>query len=271
MKISSLIATSLVLSSVALIAPQAASNSAAAAASCALEIPCKVGTRSYHARAPDNWDGKTPLPVLMHFHGWGRQGPLIMKHSRIAGATRKMGVLLLAPNGQGRSWRFWSQDTQDVPFAESVLEDAAKRWPIDHSKIFVSGYSYGSAMAWRFACAQGDKVNTLLAISGTLPSQDEICNAPVNVRHVHGTRDTVMDMPIGDDGDVTYAVKLWRERNFCNDTPPKKRSWRALKRLSFNRHTWNKCDSGKSVILDVHKRGHFIPRQWIKTQLEQLL
>ncbi len=271
MKIRSHFSASVILSSLAFIPAQSASAQTEASTACALEIPCRIGERSYHARIPDGWDGKTPLPVLMHFHGWGRQGPLIMKHTRIAGATRKLGVLLLAPNGQGRSWQFWTPDTQDVPFAESVLEDAAKRWPIDRSKIFVSGYSYGSAMAWRFACAQGNKVNTLLAISGTLPSQEETCNSPVNVRHVHGTRDTVMDMPIGDDGDVTYAVKLWRDRNFCKDTSPTKQSWRALQRLSFNRHTWNKCESGKSVILDVHKRGHFIPRQWIKTQLEQLL
>ena len=245
--------------------------SADASETCALEVPCEIDGRSYHARVPDGWDGKSSLPVLMHFHGWGRQGPLIMKHSRIAGATRKMGVLLLAPNGRGRSWQFWSKDTQDVAFADSVLKDAAKRWPIDQSKIFVSGYSYGSAMAWRFACESGGKINTLLAVSGTLPSQEEKCASPVNVRHVHGTKDTVMDMPIGNNNDVTYAVKLWRERNLCKDTQPQKANWQAVKILSFSRHTWSKCESGKNVILDVHKRGHFIPRFWIERQLQQLL
>ena len=108
--------------------------------SCQLAVPCPVGDgdRSFHARPPDNWDGKSPLPVLLHFHGWGRQGPLIMKHGRIAGATRKLGVLLLAPNGLGRTWDFWSPETDDVDFALQVIEEAAKRWPIDRSKIFVS-------------------------------------------------------------------------------------------------------------------------------------
>lgn len=253
------------------ISPQPNRSIAKAAEPCALEVPCEIGSRSYHARTPDGWDGITPLPVLMHFHGWGRQGPLIMKHSRIAGATRKMGVLLLAPNGRGRSWDFWSHNTKDVAFADSVLENAAKRWPIDRSKIFVSGYSYGSAMAWRFACSKGEKVNTLLAISGTLPSQDEECATPVNIRHVHGTSDTVMDMPIGQKNDVTYAVKLWRDRNMCSDQTPKLSAWKAVKILDFNRHTWKDCKSGKSVILDVHKRGHFIPRFWIERQLQQLL
>ena len=90
-------------------------------AECELAVPCPAGDRSFHARLPDNWDGKSPLPVLLHFHGWGRQGPLIMKHGRIAGATRKLGVLLLAPNGLGRTWDFWDADTDDVDFALQVI------------------------------------------------------------------------------------------------------------------------------------------------------
>ncbi len=240
-------------------------------APCQLAVPCILNDRSYHARLPDNWDGKTPLPVLMHFHGWGRQGTLIMKHERIAGATRERGVLLLAPNGLGRSWQFWSSDTEDIPFGRAVLEDAAKRWPIDTSKIFVSGYSYGSAMAWRFACAEGARINTLLAVAGTLPSQDEECHSPVRVRHVHGTSDNVMDYPFGPQGDVEHAVKLWRDRNKCDHGAVSKTNWQLVPILPFTRYEWKSCGSGKSVVLDAHTRGHFIPRFWIGRQLDELL
>ena len=238
---------------------------------CELAVPCPVGNRSFHARPPDNWDGKTPLPVLLHFHGWGRQGPLIMKHGRIAGATRKLGVLLLAPNGLGRTWDFWSPDTDDVEFALQVIDEAAKRWPIDRSKIFVSGYSYGSAMAWRFACAAGSRVNTLLAVAGSIPDQSEECEAPVNIRHVHGTRDNVMDYPFGPNGEVEGAVALWRAQNGCADKADNLEDWQAVKILKFTRHRWESCQSGKSIVLDVHKRGHFIPRFWIERQLKELL
>lgn len=238
---------------------------------CGVELPCSVGSRSYYALPPDGWDGKTPLPVMLHFHGWGRQGKLIVNHGRIAGATRKKGVLLLAPNGNGRSWSFWSSDTDDIPFARDVLADAAKRWPIDKSRILVSGYSYGSAMAWRFACAEGSRISALLAIAGTLPDQSEECATPVHIRHVHGTRDTVMDFPFGPNNDVTWPVKLWRDRNGCEDNSLRKSQWQARKKLPFTRHIWNNCASGKQVILDVHKRGHFIPRFWIARQLKELL
>ena len=238
---------------------------------CEMAVPCPVGDRSFHARLPDNWDGKSSLPVLLHFHGWGRQGPLIMKHGRIAGATKKLGVLLLAPNGQGKTWNFWRPGTPDVDFALAVLDEAAKRWPIDRSRIFVSGYSYGSAMAWRFACAAGNRINTVLAVSGTIPDQSESCASPVNFRHVHGTRDTVMDYPFGPDGQVEGAVALWRKQNGCPDKADSLETWKAVKILSFQRHRWSNCASRKSIVLDVHNRGHFIPRFWIERQLRELL
>ncbi len=239
--------------------------------SCELQVPCEVGARSYHARLPDNWDGKTPLPVLLHFHGWGRQGTLTVRHDRIAGATSKMGVLLLGPNGRGRSWDFWDASSSDVAFAEQVIEDAAKRWPIDRSRVFVSGYSFGSAMAWRFACADGSGIHTVLAISGSLRGEDEDCANPVNLRHVHGTKDTVMSYPFGPDGTLEAAVALWIARNGCRKKPDGKSSWQAVKNLPFLRHIWTDCASKKTVVLDVHQRGHFIPRLWIAKQLEELL
>lgn len=252
-----------------LLAPFSASHAQTASQDCVADIPCQLGSRSYHVLPPDDWDGVTPLPVLLHFHGWGRQGTLIVKHSRIAGATRPRGVLLLAPNGLGGSWDFWDEGSPDTDFAADVLEDAAKTYPIDTDNIMISGYSYGSAMAWRYACENGSNVRALLAVSGTI-SQGETCDtAPNEVRHVHGTRDTVMDFPFGPNGDTTYPVALWREKLGCS-TPTETEAYSTTEKDHFERVTWGQCETG-SVTLDVHPRGHFIPRGWFARQLDDLL
>jgi polyhydroxybutyrate depolymerase len=239
---------------------------------CHAADPCRLDRRSYHALLPDNWDGVSAMPVLVHFHGWGRQGTLIVKHGRIAGATRKTGVLLLAPNGDGRTWDFWDADTADVDFTNQVIEDAARRWPIDRARIFVSGYSYGSAMAWRYACAEGSKVRALLAVSGSFRNVEAKCpGGPVEVRHVHGTDDGVMDFPFGPRGEKTWPVELWRRQNGCGEKPDRISNWHIAKWVPFTRHVWTSCSSGKPVILDVHPRGHFIPTGWIRKQLDELL
>lgn len=241
---------------------------ASAAHACEGQTPCKIGDRSYHLLAPDGWDGVTPLPVLLHFHGWGRQGTLIVKHGRIAGATRPRGVLLLAPNGLGKTWDFWGAGSADTDFAAAVIEDAASRYPIDRGNIYVSGYSYGSAMAWRYACENGAELRALLAVSGTL-EQSELCDtAPQEVRHVHGLKDTVLDFPFGPDGDTTYPVALWRDHMGCGPVTATEQ-YSTTEKDNFDRSVWA-CDGGK-IVLDIHPRGHFIPRGWFARQLDDLL
>ncbi|MFT4707579.1 MAG: polyhydroxybutyrate depolymerase [Ascidiaceihabitans sp.] len=50
-------------------------------------------------------------------------------------------MLLIAPNGNRKTWDFWDDDTDDVPFGDAVLADVAKNFPIDMDRIYVSGYS----------------------------------------------------------------------------------------------------------------------------------
>lgn len=244
---------------------------AAFEADCVLDVPCQLGDRSYHMSVPDGWDGQSPLPVMLHFHGWARTGALPVQHQRISGATRPRGVLLLAPNGLGKTWDFWTSDTDDVAFASSVIEDAANRFPIDRENIFVSGYSYGSAMAWRYACENGNDVRALLAVAGTLDQNEDCPHAPREVRHVHGVKDTVMDFPIGAGGDVTYSVALWRAALGCDDVQAQSLGpWKQVEFLTLERTVWEACDHGR-VSLDLHSGGHFIPHGWFARQLDELL
>jgi polyhydroxybutyrate depolymerase len=237
---------------------------------CAHDVACPLGDRSYHVRPPDNWDGVTPLPVLLHFHGWGRQGSLIVKHGRISGHTKRRGVLLLAPNGRRRSWDFWDSGSADVGFAEAVIEDAARRYPIDRSRIYVSGYSYGAAMAWRYACENGKGVAGLLAVSGTLRQDEECPEHPEHIRHVHGLKDGVLGFPFGPTGETTWPVHLWRERKNCAGGAATD-SYFIREFLTFERSAWAECEGGGSVVLDVHPGGHFIPHGWIGWQLDELM
>lgn len=237
---------------------------------CIGDTICELGERGYHVLPPDGWDGTSALPVLMHFHGWGRQGPVAINHKEVGSATRKAGVLLIAPNGLGKSWDFWRPGSRDTSFAKAVLDDVEKRFPIDRKNLMVSGYSWGSSMAWRFACEAGNEVGILLGISGTFYDQTENCETgPVEVRHVHGLKDTVMDFPFGPQGEKTGPVRLWKRMNGCQAEPDQISNWETSQK--YERYHWKTCDSGKSVTLDVHGGGHWIAKGWLEKQLTELL
>lgn len=241
--------------------------------SCQLDVPCQLGDRSYHVRVPDGWDGESRMPVLIHFHGWQRTGALPVKHRRISGATSRRGVLLIAPNGNRKTWDFWSAETDDVKFTAEVIADVAARYPIDEANIFLSGYSYGSIMAWRVACDRGTalQVRALLGISGTLDQEEDCPQVPQEVRHVHGLADNVLEFPVGPDGDETYPVMLWRQRLGCELSAKQVGDWSVVPYLTHSRIEWRECAAGTKVTLDVHPGGHFIPHGWIGRQLDELL
>lgn len=229
---------------------------------------CQLGDRSYHLRVPDGWDGASPLPVLLHFHGWGRQGDLVVRHGRIATKEVAENVLLLAPNGLNRTWSFSRPGSRDSDFAAAVIEDAATRFPIDRTRIFVSGYSWGANMAWRFTCDTGEGIAGLLAVSGTLPQTTDCAQAPAEVRQVFGLDDQVLSFPMGPGGDDSYPVQLWRTSLGCG-VGVSDGEWNARPFLTFTRTRWD-CAEGR-VILDVHPGGHFIPHDWIPLQVEEIL
>ncbi|MFG5383891.1 alpha/beta hydrolase family esterase [Yoonia sp. R2-816] len=251
-------------------AQQTNPNSILPGSPCHGQTPCALDGRTYHVKEPDGWDGVSPLPVLLHFHGWARTGAVPVYHGRISGATRRRGVLLLAPTGINKTWDFWSGRAGDVAFGAAVIEDAAKRYPIDRDRIFVSGYSFGSAMAWRYVCQNGAGVAALLAVAGTLDQREECAQGPREVRHVHGLSDTVMDFPMGPGGDTRYPVALWRQQFGCGASDQVS-DWAITSDDAFTRHAWERCTTGKRVTLDLHPRGHFIPKGWIGRQLDELL
>lgn len=238
------------------------------AAACTGQTACSLGDRSYHVRVPDRWDGKSALPVLVHFHGWGRQGDLVVRHDRIASGAVAEHVLLVAPNGLSRSWAFREAGSRDSAFTMAVLDDVAKRYPVDRERIFVSGYSWGSNMAWRFACDNGDAFTALFAVAGTLSQQETCAVKPREVRQVFGLDDQVLRFPMGPNGDQSYPVALWRRLMNCGDGVPQG-EWNARPFLTFERTTWD-CPEGR-VVMDVHPGGHFIPHDWIPLQAADFL
>jgi polyhydroxybutyrate depolymerase len=187
----------------------------------------------------------------------------VIGNKRIVGATDANGVLLLAPDGIGKSWSFWNENPRDIAFAEAVLEDAAQHWPIDPDRVYVSGFSYGSAMAWALACDSGDKYAGFLGIAGTLSSitRRDCATGPFTLRQVHGAKDTVMRPPWGQNvGTWSKALSL----SGCTNST-------TTDAGRYRRETWTNCADGHSIQLDTHKGGHWIPKGWLDAQLRDLL
>ena len=248
----------------------------ASAHACDADSRCEVENGYYLAAEPDNWDGKTPLRLVVYFHGWnGTPEGTFRNRGMVKGATSR-GALFVAPFARTGYWRQIGEGRaeggrNEAAYIHAVMKDIKKRWPIDESQTLASGFSRGASMVWNVACYTGNLFRAYAPIAGGFwrSNPDTCATGPVNLRHIHGLKDRVVSfdevgvynsMPIPEGFDILARV---------NGTSSESRNVKSGdKRLSCER--WDKSSSGRVLELCLHKRGHSIPAEWVGHGLDWL-
>ena len=141
-------------------------------------------------------------PVIIDFHGGG--GSAIGQYftSNFSRFSDRQGVVLVYPQANESTGSVWntlrSQDgnkvaeVDDFGFIASIIETLKLDPTVDASKIYVSGYSNGAAMAYQIACHLNSDIAGFVVMSGLFPVEDE---HPCLITHetpgiiVNGARD----------------------------------------------------------------------------------
>ena len=228
----------------------------------------------YYLSFPAGWDGQTPLPVLVFFHGHNSSGVSVINSGGIRSAFGDHGYLVVAPNGAtmpGRTTRAWpardtgGQGRDDVAFTLAVVDDVIAHYPVDESRILVGGFSAGGSMAWLMGCKVGNRFAGYVSVAGALrrPVPADACaGGPFRMMHIHGFNDGQVPLEgrgIRDwhQGDVGASLALLRATNQCRSNPHAidmgDRYWCRV---------WNECESGLDIEFCLHPGGHGLPAGW---------
>lgn len=118
------------------------------------------------------------------------------------------GVLVAYPDGLRRSFdaglccgQAVLQQVDDVSFLVDVVAELRRRGA---GRIAVVGFSNGAMMAYRFACARPDLVDSVGALGGTLEVPH--CAGPIRALALHGALDT--QVPFAGD-DYSKALRAY--------------------------------------------------------------
>jgi phospholipase/carboxylesterase len=90
---------------------------------------------------PEDWDGETAMPLVVALHGGSGHGRDFL-WSWLADA-RSRGVLLMAPTARDRTWSIMSPEDVDVDGIKQMVESVAARYPVDRSRVLLTGMSDG--------------------------------------------------------------------------------------------------------------------------------
>jgi polyhydroxybutyrate depolymerase len=166
------------------------------------ELTVQQLRRSYLVYVPPQAATGKPLPVVLNFHGGGAHAAEQKRYSRMDQAAARDGYIAVYPNGSsGIRGRFltWNAGAccgsaaalrvDDVGFVVALLEDLARRTPVDASRVYATGLSNGSMMAYRVAAEASYRIAAVAGIAGAMTLPGFAPALPVPVMHIHSVDD----------------------------------------------------------------------------------
>lgn len=143
---------------------------------------------------------RRPAPLLVALHGL-YQTPATTEADQHWGAlVRREGAVLAYGMGWQSSWnagtccgRSVEERVDDVGYLDRVRQIAGALVPLDPRRLYVTGFSNGAMMAYRYACERPGVVAGVLAVAGTVTA-DCRGRTDVAVLHVHGVLDRTVPL-----------------------------------------------------------------------------
>lgn len=228
--------------------------------------------RRYELHVPPAYDGRTPLPLVLNFHGFTSNAAQQRAFSDMDRTADSRGFVVAYPDGLDASWNAGAccgisaeNSIDDVGFVRAVIEDISDRGCIDPSRVYATGMSNGGFLSHRLACEASDLIAAIGPVAGVLGIDSGACtpDRPVPVIHFHGTADALVrydggcDVCVYDSESVADTVAGWVARNGCTGEPEV-----VLREGSVTCETTGGCDGDASVTLcTVSDGGHCWPGQ----------
>ena len=192
-------------------------------------------TRTYRLQVPSKFDGTTPLPLVLSFHGYGQNAAYQERYSGLGELAERRGFILVHPQGVGKppSWNAGGAfgalvpERSDVGFVRDLIDDLSTRYCIDPMRILATGFSNGGGFVDRLGCELSDRITVIAPVSGGFISRNDSCRpgSHVAVVAVHGDADQVTPYEgdsVGLFEPVQSWLAQWARRDRCDASPSSK-------------------------------------------------
>jgi polyhydroxybutyrate depolymerase len=231
-----------------------------------VDISFDGNSRSYELHVPASYDGSTPTPLTLNFHGVTSDGPAQRSFSDMDPVADARGFVVAYPNGIEKSWNAGlccgtaaSEEIDDVGFARAVIDDLAERGCIDLNRVYATGMSNGAHLSHRLACEATDVIAAIAPVAGVPLITDCNPSRPIPVIHFHGTEDPLVPYDGSRPGypSVPDTHDAWAARNGCTSEPSV-----TFENNTVTCETFDKCDGNVRVTLcTAEGAGHCWPGQ----------
>lgn len=219
--------------------------------------------RNYILDTPPGLPAK-PVPLLIVLHGGQQYGDAMEQLTGFDSLAEADRFIVVYPNGHGQTWNAGSccgrpnvTTDNEVDFVSALIERLSAGGRIDRSRVYVTGFSAGAAMAYTVGCRLSNEVAAIAPVAGTMDLASCHPQKPVSVMEIHGTSDIEL---LYDGGESLGSTKV------TPSTPSVVREWASLDgcgepqavqhpNASLDVTRWSGCSAGTSVVLNTVKLG----------------
>ena len=120
----------------------------------------------FSAYVPEQSDNRTSMPLVVALHGGHGHGRDFL-WSWLADA-RAHGVLLIAPTSRDRTWSIMGGPDVDAERVREMVESVAARYPVDRSRVLLTGMSDGATYTLLCGLREGTPFTHLAPACGVL-------------------------------------------------------------------------------------------------------
>jgi poly(3-hydroxybutyrate) depolymerase len=159
--------------------------------------------RPVNLYVPSNYDGQTPVPLVILLHGYGSTGVSKEAYFQFLPLAEARGFLYCYPDSPPDQWGgypwnatdaccdYGNTGINDAGYLRGVIEEIGKEFTIDRKRIHLVGHSNGGFMAYRMACQSADLIAGIASLAGMTFLNPSNCapSGPVNILHIQGSAD----------------------------------------------------------------------------------
>lgn len=224
-------------------------------------------SRSYVLHLPPSYDGLSPVPLVVDFHGIGGSGMSELASSPYPEALDPEGAVMAFPDGlRGPAGTGWNvgpccvAEVDDVAFTRALVAQVQELACIDPDRVYAVGVLTGGGMAHYLACHAADLFAAVAPAAFDLLGENvDDCSPPrpITVVSFRGTADTrvpyaggpsslVPGMPLTFLG-AQATFEKWAEIDGCTGSPSPADSDGCS--------AYARCQGGAEVILCTQEGG----------------
>jgi len=230
--------------------------------------------RTFLVHTPPNYDGRTPLPLVLCFHGGIGTGKEQESKTGFSALADKENFIVVYPDGFQNQWNDGRgsafsgvPSANDVGFVSALIGYLEKNYRIDTKRIYATGGSNGGIFSNRLGVELSDKLAAIAPVVANLAIDPQTNRPftpiagktkPISVLMINGTEDTFVKWSggavrgsVGRVTSVAETVAAWTELNGCKNKPkiedlPDKFPDDGT---TIRRENYTDCNENKQVIL----------------------